>query len=103
LRLEEYKAILARMVILLGAHGFGLVLGWVTAYLAHHSRPGWREFKAALGVLLGATIQALFNGRLELALYAVGVIMGAALYGLTLIVKPLRRTHNFIIFPPGGK
>jgi hypothetical protein len=88
------------MVILLGAHGFGLVLGWITAYLAHHSRPGWREVKAALGVLLGATILALFNAWPGLALYAVGVFMGAALYGLTLIVKPLRHTHDFIIFSP---
>jgi hypothetical protein len=88
------------MLILVGAHGFGLVLGWVTAYLARHSRPGWRELKAALGVLFGAAMQSLFTGWPGLALYAIGVIIGAALYGLTLIVPSLRHTHDFIIFSP---
>ena len=88
------------MVILFGALCFGLVLGWLTAYLAHHSRPGWREVKAALAVLLGATMQALFGGLAGLALYTIGLIVGAALYGATLIVEPLRHTHDFIILPP---
>jgi len=88
------------MVTLLGAIHFGLVLGWITAYLAHHSRPGWREFKAALGVLFGAMIQIVFTGWPGLGLYAVGLIVGAGLYGLTLLAKPLRRTHDFIIIPP---
>lgn len=83
------------MIILLGAHSFGLVLGWLTAYLAHHSRPGWRELKAALGVLFGAIIQTTFNGLSGLALYAIGAIIGAALYGLTLVARPTRRTHDF--------
>ena len=88
------------MVILIGSPSFGLVLGWITAYLAHHSRPGWREFKAALGVLFSAAIQTVFTGWPGLGLYAVGLIVGAGLYGLTLLVKPLRRTHDFIIIPP---
>jgi hypothetical protein len=88
------------MAILLGTINFGLVLGWITAYLAHHSRPGWREIKVALGVLFGATIQAVFTGWPSLGPYAVGLIVGAGLYGLTLFVKPLRRTHDFIIIPP---
>jgi hypothetical protein len=88
------------MVISLGACGFGLVLGWITACLAHHSRPGWREVKVALGVLLGATFQALVSLWPGMAWYAVGIVMGAGLYGVTLIVKPLRRTHDFIIFSP---
>ena len=88
------------MVILIGSTSFGLVMGWITAYLAHHSRPGWREFKAALGVLFGAAIQAVFTGWPGLGLYAVGLVVGAALYGLTLLVRPLRHTHDFIIIPP---
>lgn len=85
------------MVIFVGALCFGLVLGWLTAYLAHHSRPGWREFKAALAVLFSAAMQSLFGGWTGLAVYAIGLIVGAALYGVTLIVRPLRHSHDFIL------
>ncbi len=88
------------MIISLGAYSFGLVLGWITAHLAYHSRPGWRELKAVLGMLLGAALQALFDVWPGLVMYTMGVIVGAALFGVTLAVKPLRRTHNSIIFPP---
>lgn len=88
------------MIILCGALSLGSVLGWITAYLTHHSRPGWREFKAALGVLFGAAIQAVFTGWPGLGPYAVGLIVGAGLYGLTLLVRPLRRAHDFIIILP---
>lgn len=81
------------MVILVGAVCFGLVLGWLTAYLAHHSRPGWRAFKAALAVLLSATMQSMFGGLTGLAFYAAGLSVGAALYGITWLIKPLRHTH----------
>ena len=88
------------MAIWLGTPGFGLVLGWIAAYLAHHSRPGWRELKAALGVLFGAAIQSIFTGQLGLVPYGISLIVGAALYGLTLLSRPLRHTHDFIIFSP---
>lgn len=87
------------MVTLIGAVCFGLVLGWLTACLAHHSRAGWREFKAALAMLLSATLQSMFGGLTGLAFYAAGLIVGAALYGITLLIKPLRHTHDFILPP----
>jgi len=83
------------MIVLCGALSFGSVLGWIIAYLTHHSRPGWREFKAALGVLLGAAVQSVFTGQVGLVLYGVGLIVGVALYGLTLIPAPWRRAHHF--------
>jgi hypothetical protein len=85
------------MVIFVGALCFGLVLGWLTAYLAHHSRAGWRELKVALAVLLGAAMQSMFGGWTGLALYAIGLVVGAALYGVTLIVRSLRHTHDFYL------
>lgn len=80
------------MIWALGALGFGAVLGWVSAYLVHHGRPGWREAKAVLGVLFGAALQALF-GWAGTIVYGLGVALGAVAYGVTLLIPPLRRTH----------
>ena len=82
------------MVVFVGALCFGLVLGWLTAYLVHHGRAGWRELKAGLTVLLGVALQSMFGGLAGMVLYAIGLVVGAALYGATLMIKPLRHTHD---------
>jgi sugar phosphate permease len=82
------------MILWLGTYCFGLVLGWLSAYLFHHNRAVWREIKAALGVLFGATLQGLFGGIQGMILYGIGVAIGAALYGVTLLVALLRRAHS---------
>jgi len=83
------------MVVSYGSLCFGLVLGWLTIDLARHSRAGWGALKVALATLSGAALQQLFGVGTALLLYGVGVIIGAALYGITLLVAPLRYAHNF--------
>jgi len=87
------------MIHLVGALCFGLVLGWLTTCLVHHSRPGWRELKAVLAILSSAAMQTVFGGFTGLALYAAGSLVGAALYCVTLAIGPLRCTHDFTFFP----
>jgi hypothetical protein len=70
------------------------VVGWATAFVFHHSRPGWRALKELLGVLFGAAVQAVFGGIPGTYIYGAGVALGAALYGATLPVGPLRRVHE---------
>lgn len=82
------------MIWLLGALGFGTVLGWVSGYSFHHGKPGWREVKAALSVLFGAALQALF-GWVGIVVYGLGVVLGAAAYGVTLLIPLLRKTHLY--------
>jgi hypothetical protein len=82
------------MIVFVGTYCFGLVLGWLTAYSIHHGLLGWREVKGALGVLFGAALQAIFCGITGTMLYGAGVVIGAAFYGATLLVKPLRHAHD---------
>ena len=82
------------MILWLGTYCFGLVLGWVSAYLFHHNRAGWREIKAALGILFGTALQALFGGVQGMILYGIGVAIGAALYSVTLLIGLLRDAHT---------
>jgi hypothetical protein len=82
------------MVVWIGTYCFGIVLGWVAAFMIHHGRPGWREIKAAAGVLFGAALQAVFGKGLGIVVYGVGVVVAAVLYVVTLLFKPLRRAHN---------
>jgi hypothetical protein len=83
-----------RMIVLVGTYCFGTVLGWVAAFMIHHGRPGWREVKAAAGVLFGAALQAVFGKGLGIVVYGVGVVVAAVIYVLTLLFRPLRRAHN---------
>lgn len=94
-----WRALSMIMIISLGTLCFGMVLGWLTAYLVQRSRPGWREFKAALAVLSGAAVRSLFGGPAGLVMYGVGLVVGAGLYGATLLIKPLRHTHNIVLHP----
>lgn len=82
------------MVIWFGVVSLGLVMGWVSAFLFHHNRPSWRAVKVTLGLLFGAGVQAVFGGIVGVVVYGVGAAFGAALYGVTLLVKPLRRIHE---------
>ena len=82
------------MVVWIGTCCFGIVLGWVTGYLVHHGLPIWREIKTVLGVLFGAALQAIFGGFPGMLVYGVGVFIGVVLYGVTLLIVPLRRAHN---------
>lgn len=82
------------MILWLGTYCFGVVLGWLTAYLFDHNRPVWREIKAVLGVLFGAALQSVFGGFPGVIIYGIGVLIGAALYGVTLLLALLRRAHS---------
>jgi hypothetical protein len=82
------------MIVWVGTSLFGMVLGWVSMYLILHGKPVWREAKVALGVLFGATLQAVFGGVFGIILYGIGLGFGALCYGLTLLFAPLRRAHH---------
>ena len=82
------------MIVFVGTYCFGTVLGWVSAFMIHHGKPGWREVKVALGVLFGATLQAVLGKGYGIVVYGVGVAVGAVLYVVTLLLKPVRQAHN---------
>ena len=82
------------MILWLGTYCFGVVLGWLAAYLFDHNRPVWRETKAVLGVLFGAALQSVFGGFPGVIIYGFGVLIGAALYGVTLLLVFLSRAHS---------
>ena len=82
------------MIVLVGSYCFGTVLGWVAARAMHVGRPAWREFKAAVGVLFGAVLQALLGKGVGLVVYGIGVAIGAVLYFVTLLFKRVRRIHT---------
>ena len=82
------------MIVYVGAYCFGTVLGWVGVFVLHHGKRGWREAKAALGVLFGAALQAVFGGGVGMVVYGVGVAIGAVLYLVALLLRPVRRAHS---------
>jgi hypothetical protein len=82
------------VILWMGTYCFGLVMGWLAAYLYQHGRPGWRESKVALGVLFGAALQSVFGSFPGLVIYGIGVFIGLALYGVTLLLALLRHAHS---------
>lgn len=82
------------MFVWLGTFGFGMVIGWVVAFVYHHNRGLWRELKGLLAILLGAALQAVFGVRLGIVVYGVGLAAGIVLYVITLVFRSLRRAHE---------
>jgi hypothetical protein len=82
------------MILWLGTYGFGAVMGWMAAYLFDHNRPTWREIKSAAGLVFGAAAQAVFGGVPGIVIYGIGVFIGVAFYGVTLLLAPLRHAHH---------
>jgi hypothetical protein len=82
------------MFVWLGTFGFGMVIGWVAAFVYHHSRALLRELKGLLAILFGAALQAIFGVSSGIIVYGVGVTAGTVLYVITLLFRSLRRAHE---------
>ena len=82
------------MIVYVGAYCFGTVLGWVALFVLHHGKRGWRVVKAAAGLLFGAALQAVFGKGFGIVVYGIGVVIGAVLYLVALLFRPVRRAHN---------
>jgi len=82
------------MSVWLGTFGFGMVIGWVVAFVYHHNRALLRELKGLLAILFGAALQAVFGVNLGIIVYGVGVTAGTVLYVITLLFRSLRRAHE---------
>ena len=84
------------MSVWLGNLGFGMVIGWVVAFVYHRNRALLRELKGLLAILFGAALQAIFGVSLGIVIYGAGVAAGIVLYVITLLFRLLRGAHEIM-------
>lgn len=79
----------ASVIQLLGAGGFGLLIGWYVYYINRHRKSDVQlsDLVTLLGVLGGSAVLALFPARTDLfGAYGIGLAVGFFLYFLVMIV-----------------
>jgi len=87
----------ASLLQLLGAGGFGAIVGWYVYYINRYRRGDVQltDLVTLVGVLGGGAVLALFPARTDLfGAYGIGLFGGFFSYLLVLIVL-VGRSHNF--------
>jgi len=82
---------------MLGAGGFGAILGWYLYFINRYRRSDVKlgDLATVIGVLGGAAIVALFPARTDLfGAYGVGLFVGFFSYFL-ILVRLVSKSHNF--------
>lgn len=87
----------ASTIQLLGAGGFGLLIGWYVYYINRHRKSDVQmsDLVTLLGVVGGSAVLALFPARTDLfGAYGIGLAAGFFLYFLVMAVL-VARSRNF--------
>src|SRR3954447_27045977 len=87
----------ASPIQLLGAGGFGLIIGWYVYYINRYRKADVQlsDLVTLIGILGGGAILALFPQRTDLfGAYGIGLAVGFFLYFLVLIVL-VNTSRNF--------
>jgi hypothetical protein len=79
----------ASLLQLLGAGGFGCILGWYVYYINRHRKEDVRlnDLVTVVGIIGGSAVLALFPARTDLfGAYGIGLFIGFFSYFLILVV-----------------
>jgi len=79
----------ASNIQLLGAGGFGIIIGWFVYYINRHRKEDIKlsDLAAVIGVIGGGAVLALFPARTDLfGAYGIGLFIGFFAYFLILVV-----------------
>ncbi len=87
----------ATLIQLLGAGGFGVILGWYVYYINRYRKADVQlsDLVTLVGVLGGSAIMAIFPARTDLfGAYGIGLCLG--FFGYLIVLSMLvRRSKNF--------
>ncbi|SRR6266487_6501639 len=88
---------IASTIQLIGAGGFGLIIGWYVYYINRYRKADVRfsDLVTVIGIIGGGAVLALFPARTDLfGAYGIGLVIGFFGYLLTLILL-VRNSKNF--------
>lgn len=91
------ESVTASTIQLLGAGGFGLLIGWYVYYINRHRKSDVQlsDLVTLLGVVGGSAVLALFPARTDLfGAYGIGLAAGFFLYFLVMVVL-VAKSPNF--------
>lgn len=96
---QETAVTTATLVQMLGAGGFGVIIGWYVYFINRYRKEDvqFSDIATVIGIIGGGAVLALFPAGTDLfGAYGIGLFIGFFAYLLTLTMQ-VRRSSNFTI------